>query len=386
MTRISYFGLISVVFIIFFSFTGRMIFPFADEPDWTVRAPRVLFGEHLFWSPYNLFSYWLESLEIYSYKCQINAGALSLWAYIPSACNESFSQVVVRWLIMIFILLPFFYIIIFRRSFIQIMSLLNLKLSNLEWNLRIDALALSLIFPSMLFYLGVLAEEQFYLVVALYIFLFWGFWVPILSLFLVLTIIDFGNSIVAIFFVLSMFFLLKLRILNRKLFFFSVSLFIFFALVVGYRFLEFFLQLGIMSEAFTAKSEGIFNSLNDSELLTKYPIFLRPVVTFMSYVFMTPSGIKSPILYIMFFLLFIIISVKVLKKCFVRLDIYWFVPLSVIVFFVFLFPTYGNAKYYIFMMPFFVYVALNFYSREKIFLLASFSSMFVYSTLLIYRL
>jgi hypothetical protein len=386
MTRVSYFGLISVVSFIILAFIGRIVFPFGDEPDWIVRAPQVLFDEHPIWSPYSLFSSWFNLLDIDASRCQVNAGALSLWAYIPQACSESFSQVVVRWFTMVFVLLPLILILIFRWGFIQAMNLLNVKLSSLEWNLRIDTLGISLVFPGMLFYLGVLAEEQLFLVGALYIFLFWGFWKVIFVLLIFLLAIDFGNSIVAIFYVLSMLFFIKLRNVSRNLFFLGISLFVFFALFVDYRILEFFIQLDFLPEDFNAKSESMFNAFDGSELLTKYPILLRPVVTFISFIFMTPSGVKVPLLYIVYFLLFSFISMRTLRIECAKLDLYWFVPLAVIVFFVFLFPTYANAKYYIFMMPFFIYVALRLYDRAKVLLISSSSSLFVFLSLLMYRI
>jgi hypothetical protein len=370
---------------IILAFISRILLPFADEPDWTVRAPLVLFGDHPFWSPYFILSDFLKQLNINSDQCIVNAAPMSLWAHIPTSCNEDISQVLVRLITMIFILLPLFYILVFKKNFIRLMNFVGVKVADVEWDLRINAIALSLVFPGVLYYLGVLAEEQFFLVVALYVFLFWGFWKIIFALILVLLTIDFGNSLVLIFFVLSMFFFMKLRALSRNLYFWGLSFYVLFALIVGYRFVEFFLQLGFLTEGIVEKSEAIFNALDGSELLNKYPIFLRPVVTFMSFVFMTPSGVKVPFIYLLFFLYFIFVSIKVLKTKSGKIDVYWFVPLTVIVFFIFLFPTYGNAKYYIFMMPFFVYTALAFYDSKKILMLFSFSTLLVFLSIFLYR-
>ena len=45
-TKISKFGLQSTLIIVVLMFIGRFLFPFGDEPDWYVRAPHILFGEH----------------------------------------------------------------------------------------------------------------------------------------------------------------------------------------------------------------------------------------------------------------------------------------------------------------------------------------------------
>ena len=147
-----------------------------------------------------------------------------------------------------------------------------------------------------------------------------------------------------------------------------------------------FTQLDFLPDKFLSKVEAISNSFNNSELLTKYPVFLRPVITFMTFVFMTPAGIKVPLMYILFGLFTLILSLKVFKSRNDNIDIFWFTPMSIILFFTFIFPTYANAKYYIFMMPFFVYAALGYYSRKSILILFCFSSVFVFLSLIMYRL
>ena len=172
MTRISRFGLATVFSFVFLYFIARLLFPFADEPDWSVRAPHVLFGEHSIWSPYYLFSEWFNYLDINESRCQIDAGAFSLWATISSSCSDGLIQVIIRWTTTLIILSPMFFIVIFRGWFIKFSNTFNLKLSDKEWNLRIDSLAISMIFPGVIYYLGVLSVEQLHLAVALYIFLF----------------------------------------------------------------------------------------------------------------------------------------------------------------------------------------------------------------------
>ena len=387
MTRTSHFGLITVFSFVFLYFIARLLFPFADEPDWSVRAPHVLlFGEHPIWSPYYLFSEWFNYLDINGSRCQIDAGALSLWATISASCSDGLIQVIIRWTATLIILSPMFFIVIFRGWFIKFSNTFNLKLSDKEWNLRIDSLAISMIFPGVIYYLGVLSVEQLHLAVALYIFLFWGFWLPVLGLFAILLSIDFGNSIVVLSFILLMIIFTRIRQLKRTWFFLGLLSLISFAWILGYQLLDMFVQLDFLSDNFLSKSKAISNSLNNSELLTKYPVFLRPVITFMTFVFMTPAGVKVPLMYILFGLFTLTLSLKVFKSKNSNIEIFWFVPMSIILFFTFLFPTYANAKYYIFMMPFFVYAALGYYSRKSILILFCFSSVFVFLSLIMYRL
>ena len=111
-TRTSRFGLITVISFVFLYFIARLLFPFTDEPDWLVRAPQVLFGEHPIWSPYYLFSEWFNYLDINGSRCQIDAGALTLWATISASCSDGLIQIIVRWTTTLIILSPMFLIVI----------------------------------------------------------------------------------------------------------------------------------------------------------------------------------------------------------------------------------------------------------------------------------
>lgn len=386
-TKISKFGLQSTLIIIVLMFIGRFLFPFGDEPDWSVRAPHILFGEHPIWSPYYLFSEWFNYLEINTSRCQIDAGPFSLWATISDSCSDGLIQILIRWITTLFILSPMFLIVIFRRQFIKFANSCNLKLSDKEWNLRIDSLAITMILPGMIYYLGVLSQEQLHLFVALFIFLFWGFWLPVLGLFVILLPLDFGNSIVVFSFILLMIIFTRIHLLKRTWFFLGLLFLISFAWIFEYQFVYNHLsQLDFLPVKFLEKFEQIVHAYNNSELLTKYPVILRPVVTFMTFVFMTPQGIKVPLIYIPFGLFTLILSLKAFKSKDTNIETFWFVPMSIVLFFAFLFPTYVNAKYYIFMMPFFVYVALRYYSRASVLILFSLSSFFVFLSLLMYRL
>jgi hypothetical protein len=387
--RLSKFGLLIVLSFIFISLAARALFPFSDEPDWSVRTPQVLFGDHPVWSPYYIFRDWLNTLFIDGSACITQSSPMSLWAYIPYQCNENYEQVLIRWILTLFILIPMLLIIVFRRTFIRFMSVLHVRLSFDEWNHRIDALALSLLFPSMLFYLGVLAVEQLYLIVALYLFLFWGFWLLISSLLLILLSIDVGNSLVVIFFVGLFWLSTHLRIFGRRLYFLFIAILVSLAVFFSNELLDMFVNNSFLPDELSQRSERILNKLNrleESGRIDKYPIFLRPIITFMSSVFMTPSGVKAVLLYVLFFLLFVWVTLKVIAKKDNKADIFWFTPVVLILFFVFLLPIYANAKYYIFVMPFLIYVSLVFFNKRNIFLSLMASNAFVFLHLLLYRL
>lgn len=383
--KVSKFGALLVVVFILFSLFARLLLPFADEPDWTIRAYNVLYKDHYIWSPYSIFSEWYNELFIDYRACRIQSGVTSFWAFIPYNCTEDVAQILTRWLLTVFILLPLFLIFVFKVSFVSLMHFLGVKLTFSEWSRRIDSIAVSIILPGMMYYLGVLAEEQLFLVVTLYVFLFWGFWFPVFFLLIVLVSIDLGNSIVFSFFVLTMFCILNFLSLSRVKMFALFIVLVLFSFFVGYNFLSFLSQISFLGDGFSSKSDAMFEALDASDLVNKYPIFLRPVITFMSFVFMTPSGVKVPFLYVVMGWTFLVMSFKVLKRGNKVLDCYWFIPIFSVIFFVFLFPTYANAKYYMFVMPFFAYVALEFYSRKNVFFFCFSFSCVVFFYLLLYR-
>jgi hypothetical protein len=384
--RLSKFGLLIVLSFILISLIARVLLPFADEPDWSLRVPQVLFSDHPVWSPYYIFRNWLNTLSIDDSACIVQSGPMSLWSYIPHQCNENYEQVLIRWVLTLFILTPMLLIIVFRRTFISFISVLHVRLSFDEWNHRIDALALSLLLPGMLFYLGVLAEEQLYLIVALYIFLFWGFWFLIFSLLLILLSIDSGNILVTIFFIGALWFFTHLRILGRRLYFLFIATLVSLTLFFDFKFSHIFLNADFVTDELKQYYKNIVDVIDAGEFREKYPVFLRPIITLMSFVLLTPSGLKIPLLYVLFSLTLVWVTLKVIAKRDNKADVFWFIPVVVILFFVFLFPTYANAKYYIFMLPFLIYVSLLFFNKRNIFLFFVAADAFVFLHLLLFRI
>jgi len=385
----SKFGLLLVFIFILLSLLGRFLFPFGDEPDWEMRVSWLLNGVHPFWSPYLWFHGLISSFQTDTSLCTVEAGAKSVWGFIPSDCNEDLLQSVYRWLLTVFICFPLLLIITFRNAFIRAMNTLRLRRTRGEWNKRLDAIALSLIFPGMLYYLGVFAGEHFYVVAALYLFLFSSFAIPIIFLLIIISSIDFGNSLVAIFFVLTLTYFNLVSRKNSKFYLYgSAFLLVIFALFIGYSFLNLITQLSFLvsDSLLIGKAESMYSSLEDGYYVTKYPVLLRPAITFMAFIFLTPSGLKIPLLYIFYAVAFLYIFYKTYKSNNMQIQVFLLTSIVTILFFVFLFPTYANAKYYIFMFPFIVYVALNHFTKNKIFGTFLLSSLFVFLNLILFRL
>jgi hypothetical protein len=388
--KISKTGAISVFVFCILSLLGRFLFPFGDEPDWTVRAPRVIDAQHSFFSPYLWARPLLTSINTNTAGCVVDASPFSIWGHVSGSCTESIDQILIRFFLTVFVMAPLFFAIIFRFQFIKAVSILGISLSRQEWEKRLTTLSLTLLFPGVIFYLGVFAEEQFFLVAALFLFLFWGFKRAIIPIFFLLLSIDFGNSIVVIFFIGAMyFFKFILKKFGKTVFYFGLLTTTLSAYIIGFKFLTLFSFLPLGTAQLTGKANAMYLSLESGLFVHKYPVILRPLITFMSMTFMTPSGLKSVISYVI---------IGILSTCFLfrlnftnsenslNLRLYLFTPIFIVLFIVFLFPTYANAKYYMFLLPFIFYVALSIFNKKNILILFSITSFIVMLNLLLYRI
>ena len=70
-------GIFTFILFTLFLIAVRLLYPVGDEPDFSVRAPRVLFGDHPWWSPYFILSDVFNEIDLYS-ECKIDAGAEDL--------------------------------------------------------------------------------------------------------------------------------------------------------------------------------------------------------------------------------------------------------------------------------------------------------------------
>jgi len=384
---VSSFGLVSSLFFIIFSFLGRVLFPFGDEPDFTVRAPRVIFGEHPWWSPYSIFHDLLANLEVVS-TCSIEASATSMWMSIGTNCTENIEQIIVRFILTILVAFPLLYAITMRKSFVTMMYFLNFKLSAKEWNYRLDALSLSILIPSMIYYFGIFAEEQFTLVLSLFIFLFWGSWILTTFIFSLVMYIDLGNSIVLLTFILfGLFFTFISKKINIKVSITLMLSIVFIAFILGFSFLTYLENISLLA----SKAEAMYNKGLGFE--NKYPVILRPVVTYMTGVFMTPSGVKMIFLYLVYtpVLLWVFYKIHIYNKHvksheFQNSYTLLLVVFTTILFFVFLFPDYAFAKYYVFMIPFLFVPLLGILKKNNILKFLILSNLIVFLHLILYRI
>lgn len=380
MPFISKFGLILTIMFVTFVFIARFVFPFGDEPDYNYRSSALITQYYPWWTPYYWLENYLDLVDIPS-QCNIQAGSLSIWAKVDSeTCFVSFEQNLIRWFIVVFVSFPLLIALIFRKFFVSLAKIGGVRKSSVEWTMRLNAVGLALIFPSIIYYISVFSHEQFTLVLSLFVFLFWGtaYVIPILFL---MYMVDFGNTLVVMFFIFSYYLVLTLS----KKFHFKKILYIFLFLTL---FILFFRNelLGLLSKipAISNKIISMSSLLEERGLVEKYPVIFRPVITFMTGIFMTPSGVKVPFFYV---IIVVYVFIKSKSSTFNDNQLAFFIASAFTVLsFVFLLPNYVFAKYYVFLIPFLIYSFIDFDGFKNMRLYIAISTSLVFLNLLLYRI
>ena len=123
---------------------------------------------------------------------------------------------------------------------------------------------------------------------------------------------------------------------------------------------------------------------------TKYPLYFRPVMTFMSFNFMPPSMSKHPLMYIVVFMGIIYTFFKhffttIQYKVDIKYIVMFMALFSGISIIVFLLPGFTNGKYYIFTLPLFINSLLQYYSfKTLLYFLLTLNIIIVVDNLLFY--
>ncbi|AME00675.1 hypothetical protein A9Z64_09220 [Moraxella osloensis] len=364
---ISKFGLICSIFFIIFTVIARFILPFGDEPDFEFRLNDLIYTQYTAFSPYN---YVHDTLNGFNYinTCSINASPTSLWATIDyTNCRENLYQILSRISITLIIYSPILLLICFRNLSYIICNTFSIKqLSKQSFENRLDAISLTIIFPSFIYLSGILAKEQLTLALAVFLIAFLESWIIVSFILFIIAGIDLGNATVYATFV-SIFYFFKFiqKKWGNQYIIAMALLLVIFAFIIGSTILDKIPNLNPLSdkiEAMKYKNENLF--------IDEYPKIFRPVITLISGIFMSSSGIKVIPLYIIIFPSLLIGYIKlksITKNSFLEIDkLYLLAAITTILFFIFLFPDYSYAKYYIFLLPLFFAPFLIVFDRIKI--------------------
>lgn len=378
-----------------FEIIGRFLYPFGDEPDFIARAPSLIFEDHSWINPY----YWLEGFLgklDYAPSCSIVASPFSFGAQIdPLSCSESLSQVITRIFITAVVCFPLILIVCFARN--------ESGVNRRSWVLnyegqRAEALGLSLLLPGITYSLGVLADEQLVLVLSLLVIMTDRRWIATVILLLAILAVDFGNGVVV---TAVVFFLNGYRQISK---FVSIRMVLLMAvtqatmaLVAGIAFIGFLSNISFLAD----KADAIYTAVSSGDLIEKYPVYLRPAITFMTGVFMTPSFTKIVPAFLILGggLFFALRKLRIVYANCEREKINSSYVIdgrrerivdccavaATVLLFIFLIPTYSNAKYYLFVVPFLMRAILVVTPRRRIMMVLNCSQAVVFAGLFLYR-
>lgn len=331
-------------------FLYRLLLPFGDEPDFHFRV-RELLDSDIF-SLY-LFKDIYSSID-YSNTCITDWTQTSLFGQIDSFfCGNNFYLEMARWLNNVLMLLLFLTFLLAKSS-----SFNSLNLSQKD-----QALLYSLFVPSVIFYTGVIGLEALALYVSLYVFVVKKSMLKIM-LISSLFIFDEGVFVVVAFFYIYFFicsFVLS-KFATKGLVLFSSSL-VLASLYLGLFAVQILEKVPIIG----AKASLIYESYSTvyGYVYTSFPVVLRPLITFLTGTFMLPSGVKAVLANFAFMVVFALIFWKLYfakstllnigREKYHKALLYFISPLSFIMIFVYVLPGFANAKYYVFLVPFFIY-------------------------------
>ncbi|PTO78186.1 hypothetical protein [Vibrio splendidus] len=358
------FSLYCFLLFIIFSVLFRVFLPFGDEPDFTVRAPRFVLEQPDFLSPYLTI---INSGLDYITECQIETTLIIFMSSVDfDSCMQDSYQVSIR-LFNQFILMVIPWLCLIFRSYIY--AVINECREVVDR--KLDALSISFLTSSFIYYYGVLGWEQLLLLLSAITFLLFNNRIMLVLLLAWIITIDLGDSVLVIYSIAIFYgyeFLAKK--LGVKKIILVALLIVCISLILGTSLIGVFSHVGMLAD----KADAISSAYEHTELRDKYPIYLRPVITFLTLVLYLPSGVKA-----IFAILFVAtcvcyIAMHVVNR-YKTIDIHDFCYLAtfvtVILSVVFILPGYANGKYYVFMLPMFYYFILSNFSKKNVLVFVS---------------
>ena len=237
---------------------------------------------------------------------------------------------------------------------------------------------ISILFPSVWFHIGVLAEEQFTLLLALITIFFRKSWTILSLIGFWIASIDLGNFILFLIFYLTyLFYQLLLEQKGYKITFYALLVLISISLYIKMDILKYLEIVPVIGE----KAKLIYDhyteiySIND-----KYPLVLRPLITLLSLIFLLPnSKTLFPFTYLFTFVFLFKyifpkkrihrIAEKNRSNPNFKIDYcYSITGITMILCIPIIIPGFSNGKYYIFLIPYFFLFANYFTKLNNLFI------------------
>jgi hypothetical protein len=354
-------GIVSIFLFIALLILYLAIIPFGEEPDFVRRAP-----EYIAILESIGLSYYSDNIPIVSDCAYVHNPYHVFGRYDFDSCIPNSDLSLKRAFFTFIIYIPLGLIALFyidKDRLTKTHPFLN------GYSFEANSIKLALIFPSFVYYSSLFSKEQITLMlsVLLVFALFKTRYIFAIILLLLIGSLDKGNAIVV--FTVSMYVFLSLHV--SKKFGFNVFIVINILIIA----LAYYFSTDILDplRSISSKVDQILSDIEAYDVSTRYPLWLRPGMTFLSYTFMTPALSKHPLVYALVLAGLVYIYVKY-KRSHIPLKVNnlyivaVIATLSIITIFVFILPGYNNAKYYIFALPIFINTFLQYVSFYRILL------------------
>ena len=374
-----------------------ILVPYGDQPDFEIRLERLQNEQ----PPKSDLHHYIDFFPKIKQgeTCTYESGSKSIWAKISPECIELNLGVVPNKLLhVLLITFPIFFLVVFRKQAYRLFFCSRSE-QFVDWEIKVDATILGILLPSAVYSFSFVSQEVFsYSLLFLLLIISRNHFLVGLLLFWIFNL-DFGAFLVASMFVSCRVLLMAIsKKFGVRLAVWCVGVLIFSAFALGEELLKHLAGMNIQS-----KFSEVYDALISKEAYENYPLLLRPVMTIMSLVFMTASGIKSIALYVFWSMITAYLLYRVYRHCLLKnnactsSDYYTMISekkmtafigflamITTIFCIVLIAPTHTNAKYYIFMMPFAVYPLLYFFNRYTLLYIILFSLLLLYLNIVFY--
>ena len=335
--------------------TYRFLLPFGDEADYVVRVSMLNALEK-----FNFYSLFIS--DINTNFCVNNSMVITdIYPDIDyKFCDEGLYQIIARIFVTYLIFSPIFVVLI----------LISYIAKNKEFKQRSYVLLLSLLFPGLLYYTSVVSLEQITLMLSMLIVLFLESYIIASILLPLILYIDTGNGVIVLVF-LAFNYLLSIisnrYVKNIKIIVILYLIFIYFANLLV---LELATSIPYLSGIASAEYE-YYGIGEGNYVYSNYPLLGRPIITFLSSVFMTPWFVYSLTAFAIF--IYMLYTAIVKAKSYYKFseitttEVNLLATILTVFTCVFMLPGHANAKYYIFMFPIFIVWLIKMIGLKKVY-------------------
>lgn len=310
----------------------KIILPFGDEPDFQEQILRIQ-NKNLISYVYQLFNINLEYIN--NLNCELNDNKYKLIFSNINTCIKYNAHLLLDRL------LP--------QMAIEAILIIPLLLYSVKYSNQLsDKILLTLLWPSVVYFLGNISNEQLVLVLLfLQILLIKNIYI-FLVIAALLFYLDQGQAIVMAYFYIN-YFIINLIFINKN----------YKIIIMSYVSIVFVLTIIfkennqiIIKYLNYRKLNDIFNVINYGGFYDNYYYHERLIVFFSSAILNTPSGVKS-IISMITFLLFTLYYYTNKRILINKIYIKNILPVILTVMsIIYIIPTHSYAKYYVFMIPF----------------------------------